>query len=143
MKIVINTCFGGFGVSQAATVRYNELKQRPCYLFHQKDLKGPFVRILPGERPALGIFYAFDVNEIPLDRSDLWWKEHDASIDNHRYNSEIRSDPALVQVVEELGEFADGPYARLKVIEIPDGVEFEIDDYDGCETVREKHRSWS
>lgn len=53
-----------------------------------------------------------------------------------------RNDPRLVAVVEELGEAANGRFAKLSIVEIPDDVDWEIDDYDGMETIREKHRSW-
>jgi hypothetical protein len=53
-----------------------------------------------------------------------------------------RTDPKLVQVVEELGSAASGEWAELKVIEIPDGIEWEILSNGGFETVHEKHRSW-
>jgi hypothetical protein len=52
-----------------------------------------------------------------------------------------RSNPKLVAVVEKLGERA-GEKAKLEVLEIPDGVEWEIDEYDGMEWVSEKHRTW-
>lgn len=58
------------------------------------------------------------------------------------YEEVYRAHPLVVQVVEELGEAANGPYADLKVIEIPDGIEWELDDYDGMESVHESHRSW-
>ena len=53
-----------------------------------------------------------------------------------------RSDPHLVKVVEELGTQANGKYANLKVVEIPDGVTWQIDEYDGCEWVAEAYRTW-
>jgi len=53
-----------------------------------------------------------------------------------------RDDPHLVQIVESLGELANGKYAELKVVEIPDDVEWKIGDYDGMEHVAEKHRAW-
>ena len=53
-----------------------------------------------------------------------------------------RDNPFLVRVVEELGTKASSKYADLGVIEIPDGVEYEIDDYDVMETIHEKHRTW-
>ena len=56
---------------------------------------------------------------------------------------ETRADPLLVQVVEELGDKANGSHAKLKIVEIPDGVKWEIDQYDGMESVDEVHRSWS
>jgi hypothetical protein len=49
----------------------------------------------------------------------------------------------MIQVVEELGAAANGPCADLKVVEIPDGVEWEIDGHDGMEHVAERHRTWS
>ena len=51
-----------------------------------------------------------------------------------------RNDPALIEVVEELGEKADGPYSELKIVEIPDDMKWEIDEYDGKEWVSEVHR---
>lgn len=46
-----------------------------------------------------------------------------------------RDDPALVQVVEELGAAADGRYARLQIKEVPTGTRYRIDEYDGLESV--------
>lgn len=55
-----------------------------------------------------------------------------------------RDDTALVEAVEELGvEKASGVYARLKIVEIPDDVEWHIYEYDGNECVAENHRTWS
>lgn len=53
-----------------------------------------------------------------------------------------RADKDLVEIVEELGSLADGGYAELEVIEIPDGVNYTIEKYDGIESVHEVHRSW-
>ena len=53
-----------------------------------------------------------------------------------------RDDPDLINVVEKLGESANGDFANLEIVEIPDDVEWEIDEYDGMESVDEVHRSW-
>lgn len=53
-----------------------------------------------------------------------------------------RSNPALVACVEKLGKEASGRFAELKVVEIPDDVDWEICEYDGAEWVAEKHRTW-
>jgi hypothetical protein len=53
-----------------------------------------------------------------------------------------RSDALLVEAVETLGKEANGSCADLSVVTIPDGINWEIDEYDGNETVEEKHRSW-
>lgn len=60
--------------------------------------------------------------------------------------SSNRSHPLLIRVVEELGgkhrEGASGRCAELKIVEIPDGVEHEIEEYDGQEHIAEVHRTW-
>jgi len=89
MKIVINTCYGGFSVSKKACEK-------------------------------LGID----------------WEEC------HGYIDLKRNDPKLVAVVEELGEKANGTHAALRITEIPDGVDWVIEGYDGNEWVAEKHRIW-
>ena len=53
-----------------------------------------------------------------------------------------RNDPKLVECVEKLGEEANDTYAELKVVEIPDDVNWEIGEYDGLEWVEEVHRRW-
>lgn len=55
---------------------------------------------------------------------------------------EDRPNPALVKCVEALGKDASGELSSLKVVEIPDDVEWEIDEYDGLEFVVEKHSTW-
>jgi len=54
-----------------------------------------------------------------------------------------RDDLALVQTVLELGKAANGKYAELKVVEIPDDVDWTICEYHGREWVAEAHRTWS
>jgi hypothetical protein len=117
MKVVINACYGGFGVSRKAFHRLRELGsdvalREPDYDENWDDGSGP--RKPFGGTGRLDSF----CTEIP------------------------RDSPLLVQVVEELGPEASAAMARLKVVEIPDGIEWEIDDYDGFEKVEEKHRSW-
>ena len=53
-----------------------------------------------------------------------------------------RTAPELVECVEKLGQEANGRFANLEVVEIPDDVKWEINDYDGIETIHERHRSW-
>lgn len=53
-----------------------------------------------------------------------------------------RDDRDLVTAVEEMQEKAGGNWSELKVVEVPDDVEWEIHEYDGWEWVAEKHRTW-
>lgn len=58
-------------------------------------------------------------------------------------DADCRSDPALIRVVEELGDRAAGDYSRLKIVDVPDDVDWVIQEYDGIEWVAERHRTWS
>lgn len=118
-KIVYNACFGGFSLSPVAIDRYAELKgitiYDGCYLCPKEE----YERIADEE----------DKNPIGPDRyakSNALYFCH-SNID--------RADPFLVQVVEELGDKANGSYAKLRIKEVPTGTLYRIDDYDGYETV--------
>jgi hypothetical protein len=103
MKIVINVCYGGFGLSREAVDRYCAEK-----------------RIEPGEWNKTWHFYSnFHCRDIP------------------------RDDELLVRLVEELGDKANGQCAELKIVEILEGVDWYIQEYDGLEWVAEHHRTWS
>jgi hypothetical protein len=53
-----------------------------------------------------------------------------------------RDDDKLVRVPEELRETANGRAAELKIVSIPDDVQWVITKTDGHEQVREVHRTW-
>ena len=55
---------------------------------------------------------------------------------------EFRSDPDLIKVIEDLGDKANGMCADLQIEDIPDGASFEIDEYDGSESVVPPRQSW-
>lgn len=60
------------------------------------------------------------------------------------YDGDIpRDSQQLISVVTALGESASGPYARLKIVEVPHDVQWTVMEYDGCEWVAEVHRTWS
>ncbi len=66
-----------------------------------------------------------------------------AGIPPSEYRWELRrDDPHLVQTVLELGKAANAKYANLKVVTIPDDVEWQIDEYVGNEWIAERHRTW-
>jgi hypothetical protein len=158
VKVVINDCFGGFGLSPRAVKRLAELQGRDCHFFRLPLTSGSFdtaryepIALADAERELL--WWSFDIadpnavlKEKPhRDRTDAEKDAHNAAYRAHHIDSrpDDRSDPLLVQVVEELGETASGRCARLKVVEIPDGVEWQIEEYDGNEHVTEKHCTWS
>jgi trans-2-enoyl-CoA reductase len=117
MKIVINRCWGGFGLSEAAWEMI-------------LDRKGIAWEKAPKEHKWGYAAY----------RDKNTGKEIDDS--EYHYSYDLRNDPLLVEVVETLGEAADSDMAELEVVEIPDDVEWIIVDYDGMEHIAEKHRTW-
>lgn len=143
MKVVINSCFGGFSLSPEATLKLWELggpvEATPVemYFSHEADpdsIIGKKRRLQDwreylsgvdkGRRPFLTVFSPDE---------SLVLNSRDAD----------RSNPLLVKVVEELGEKADGAYASLTIVEIPDDAEWQVEEYDGNEHIAEKHRTWS
>ena len=140
MKVVINRCYGGFGLSHEAVMRYFEIKGITVYPEQDKDhwefwtywIVKPEDRVESKEGEA---FYSMSME----DRAAYNKKRSEQSV----YERDIaRHDPALVQVVEEMGDKANGTYAKLEVVEIPDDVQWDIEEYDGMERVAEQHRTW-
>ena len=134
MKIVINACHGGFGLSEKAVMRYAELKGLTVY----PEGTGMFTtywRVPEGAREDRTNYYSWPLEEQRASNARLAkqvWHEREIP----------RDDPALVQVVEELGADANARFAELGIVEIPDGVAWQIEEYDGLEHVAEKHRVW-
>lgn len=140
MKVVINRCFGGFGLSHEAVMRYFEIKGITVYPEQGTDVWKfwTYWTVKPEDRPETKEgerFYAMS-----LDERQAYNKIHS---ENTIYERDIaRDDPALVQAVEELGDKANGSHAELAIVQIPDGVNWEISEYDGREHVAEKHQTW-
>src|SRR5690349_4980265 len=121
MKIIINVCFGGYELSDRAIQEYSKAKGFTLYSkpsgwdgFH---------------------YYTKEVDEqtSPEERKTYYWSP-DLELS--------RTDPVLVEIVERLGHEANGDCSELKVVEIPDDVEYTIEEYDGCERIAEVHRTW-
>jgi len=123
MKIVINSDFGGFGLSPDAIRRYTELKG---YNIVEAGKEGEWKALFA--HPT----YSGSFENMTSEERDDILSEYDIP----------RDDPALIQVVEEMGEGANSTFATLKIVEIPDDVDWTIQEYDGTEWVAEVHRTW-
>ena len=131
-KIVINKCFGGFGLSPVAVLKLGEKKGLKLYPYQHCYIQRCYKRA--SDNLAFTYYSTKDLGE----ETETIPSEYFFSKDNID-----RSDPDLVDVIEELGvDRASGLYANLKIVEIPDDVEWIITDYDGIEQVEEKHRVW-
>lgn len=139
MKIVINTCYGGFGLSKEAIFAYAARKGLTLYPEEGMFKLVTYWATPPESRPAIleKEFYYLSIE----DRQAY----NKAYSESRLYDSEIaRDDADLVAVVEELGsKRASDKHAELKVVEIPDNVQWQIEEYDGLEHIAEVHRTWS
>jgi hypothetical protein len=144
MKVVVNRCFGGFSLSQKAIMEYAKRKGWTLYPAHSEvvtDGGGKTHMVVTGGDDEWITFYL----RVPVEEYNNMTQEqqNEAFFSDHRIS---RDDPDLVAVVEQLGSErktgASGRFAHLEVVEIPDGIEWTIDEYDGSETVEEVHRSW-
>lgn len=142
MKVVINRCFGGFGLSKEACQRYWDIKGQQVWIEDDTKFKsfGLFtVWLVPPEDRLESkegeAFYSMSMEE-----RKAYNEKH--SEQTWYYRDVDRNDPILVQLVEENSELYSGRCAELAVVEIPDGVDYEIEEYDGREHVAETHRTW-
>lgn len=131
-KIVINKQYGGFGLSPKAQKRYLELISKECYFYNYSLEK--YIRLsLEDVKDEIIITVTQDLgdslSEIPRNVS---WCVNDLD----------RNDPLLIQVINEFGKEANDQFSDLEIVEIPDNVEWQIEEYDGWETIHEKHRTW-
>lgn len=140
-KVVINACHGGFGLSEAGILRYAAIRGITPYPEPGRFKWDTTWWTLPPEGRPAEILADEEWRAASLEARIASNKAYSASTLCPREIA--RDDAALVQAVEELGENANGDHAQLKVVEIPAGVEWEIDEYDGLEWVAEKHRRWS
>lgn len=143
-KIVYNGCYGGFGVSEAGMSRYAEIKGIALYPEHDKRFSSlgvvTYWIVPPGQRPAKLEGEAWHLASFE-ERKAFNKAYREATLDPTKID---RSDPALAQVVEELGTAANGMFAELKIKELPSGTAYRIDEYDGNESVVTKEDDeWS
>ena len=56
--------------------------------------------------------------------------------------TDLRTHPDLVECIENLGKDASGYYSNLKVIEIPDTIDWVLKQCNGVEWIAERHKEW-
>lgn len=122
MKVAINRCHGGFGLSDLA---FEKLLERKGIAFEKEEEL---------EKTWMGAAY---YKEGMCGTNAGYLSQYEVCQD--------RSDSDLIAVIEELGEEANGSAAEIKIVEIPEDVNgnWYIEEYDGLEHVAERHRTWS
>lgn len=103
MKVLVNECYGGYGISIEAEQLYLKKKKISYELLEESYGRGVY----------------------QLDDED-----------EETYLELDRNDPILIEVVEELGsKRASGFHAQLAIVEVPDGCQYDIHEYDGTEYI--------
>lgn len=135
MKVVVNRCFGGFGISNKALLelikrnsQYVEKINVYSYCKNKDEISRDFME--------------FDSEYKQHRYMNILLKNDDLYMLKDRYLENFRSDPDLIDIIEKLGEESFGKHADLEIVSIPDDIKWYIDEYDGRETIREEHRCW-
>jgi len=148
MFVVINVCYGGFGLSNEAILELIKMKSTTISTMLIKEYYG-------GNNPTSKDHWQekWERDKKAMKKIDKYFISTFGSgqlfdDDYNNYSSVYsfngdRTHPDLIQVVKRLGDKANGHCAELKIVKIPDDVEYEISEYDGNETIEEVHRSWS
>lgn len=116
MKVVINKCYGGFGVSPEGVKWLKEHNSELVEIYPYKYICGE--KLYNDGKHSYNLVSEYD------------------------FEGDLRTHPDLIQMVEELGDKASGDLAELKIVEIPDNIKWSIQDYDGVEWIAEEHREW-
>ena len=146
MKLVINSCYGGFSLSHKGVMEYAKRAGIKLYAYvdarylHKNLNKPDIYKSKPKYVPYDKKVKAFCIHyyTAPIRKGNV----DDYDFNYFSIRDVLRYDTNLVATVEHLKEEANGECAKLKIVEIPDGIDYEISEYDGIESIEETHRSW-
>lgn len=125
-KIVINSTYGGFNISQEGFEWLIEKGVPVVGYFRDRDHGGD------DDQPVIYDQTIGDEEQRAYHRTGYFERYWTTYYDKHR------TDPLLVEFVEKHPDKA----GTLSVVDVPDDVEWQIMEYDGLEWVAEKHRTW-
>ena len=135
MKVVINRDYGGFGVSKELLYRSiqenNSLVQTATSSNEnwETNWKPLIEKYLDQEYKGY----------MACDEGPHLYDEKNQILYSIKDDIKLRTNPDLIRLVEEMGDEANGNYAKLEIVEVSDGAEWYIKDYDGMEEVHETH----
>lgn len=139
-KVAINACLGGFELSLLAQKMLLQLKGFKDVCFYKArgyrtlTTNAEYFKILDlnNEKDIFALClkrdYGDRVFKGDINMNDYMWEIIDDIITN-------REDKDLVMVIESLGSQSNTDLSSLKIIKIPDGIEYAIDDNDGMESI--------
>lgn len=141
-KIAYNACYGVFGLSPKATLRLYELGvteiAEPIDEYFGIGDKRRGKNAVKDRDEALTkwrLYVAGGMSNVEFCFMHIFSPDEKFVLYVGRFE-ENRSDPRLIQVIEELGDAANGMCAKLRIEEVSAGTQYRIDEYDGNETVK-------
>lgn len=138
MKVILNKCYGGFGVSQKGYELYAKKKNLSLYMYKRSNDDFMILeKISKDENVFLTYYFTVDMGESFSIHSMKNCNGITLYLDESH-----RTDSVLIEVVEELGKEASGEFADLQIVEIPDDLKYEVIDHDGIERLCEVGKTW-
>lgn len=135
-KVILNKSYGGFGISRMGYELYAKKKNLDLYMY-ETEFKGEHCFYKKTDNDALFTQYFTKDFGDNVDISEEDYKNYNLYLDKG-----YREDPILIEVIEELKEKANSNFSDLKIVEIPDDLDYVIDDYDGLETLHQRVQEW-
>lgn len=152
-KIAVNKCHGGYSFSLKAHKMYADIIWKPIYFFTKVYNENWISYIEVDENCKDNFVWCYSV---PLDKvleiheeqsnwrnlTDEQKKESNKKYSDASYDlSDLpRDDEIIIKIIETLWDEASSRFSKIKIVEIPDDIEWEISEYDWYETLCEKHR---
>lgn len=135
MKVVINTCFGGFGLSTECIIEYLKLKGKECYFYNHDYKTKTYVKTAGDNLSWNYIILTKDIGDV-IEAKELTdnWKNY---IEYSFYDRDIkRNDKDLLKAIKKIGiKNSGGNLSQLKIVDVS-GDRYEIDSYDGNERIK-------
>lgn len=136
MKIVIDVSYGGLILSCQAKRKYLDLANVRYYLYQYPSSN----EVDEGAEDCYKRVDCFnhdaDFVRVIFCRHDLGASVEEIPYDEDFFNKDPkRTDPLLIRVVDELGAEASAKGSELRVVEIPDGSKWQINECGGVEIV--------
>ena len=147
-KVIINKCFGGYGFEPFTIQKYAEAKGLPLF-WYERDYEYDAGRLREKlDRTTISKIETMEglrmgIYPMQKDMGDSFifeWGNNEGIFFEMPEKEESRTDPVLIEIIEKYGDRNRHGCHAPTVVEVPDGVEWVVDEYDGLESLHEAHR---
>lgn len=143
-QIVINTDYGGFGISNEALLELIKKNSSAIKIMTMEKYAGEDWEQDAKKYPSLYSRKKFKEGYLQGGAgTGTLFKGNKVYFLKDRSDQVVREHPDLITIIKKLGKKANGMCADLKIIKIPTNIEYTIEEYDGSEWVAEKHKIWN